>query len=94
MVISSDHRHLCEAHRLPERGVTATVAVGTGCTVLTPLAPLPGVAVGTGAHVVPHALASVVTGGAAHGWNTSRTHAKNTSGTLRRLVNNTLTTRQ
>lgn len=33
---------------------------------LTPLTPFPCVAFGAGAHVVPHALASILTGGAAH----------------------------
>lgn len=35
--------------------------------LLTPLTPLPRVAFRAGAHVVPHALASVLTGGVAHG---------------------------
>lgn len=35
---------------------------------LTPLTPLPCVAFRAGAHVVPPALASILTGGAAHGW--------------------------
>lgn len=59
------HRHL--AHTQTDRH-----GAGSG---LTPLTPLPCVAFRAGADVVPPALASVLTGGAAHGCKAQRPHA-------------------